>query len=170
VSTKEIIIDKPSIKKQHDDSNKNASDEPGAIHIVFLASADTINNTINSLGDYMLQNKTTDFYNVSLHPRADATEIPPNTLGAAPNGSLLEWVDQMYGPNRTRLDRTMGNWWNLKDALHLFPDDEEQTLKKRMHIKVFGFNEGDPVTHGDFTETEITKYPYWDKRFWWLED
>jgi hypothetical protein len=31
VNTKKIIIDKPSIKKQHDDSNKNASDEPGAI-------------------------------------------------------------------------------------------------------------------------------------------
>lgn len=137
-------------------------------HIVFMAAADSINNTINALGDYMQKHPETEFYNVMMHPQADANEIPRYTFGIAPNGSLLEWIDEMYGPNRTRLDLTAGKWWNSKDILHLFPDDPQ--LRKRIHMKVFGFYDRDPVHHGDFTEIELLKYPYWDHRFWWLED
>jgi len=137
-------------------------------HIVFMAAADNINHTIHAVGDYMRRHPQTEFYNVMMHPQADANEIPRHTFGFAPNGSLLEWIDEMYGPNRTRLDLTVGKWWNTKDILHLFPDDGQ--LRRRMHMKVFGFYDRDPVHHGDFTEVELLKYPYWDKRFWWLED
>ncbi len=132
-------------------------------NIVFMAAADNISNTIDSVGDYLQANKNTQFYNLSLHPHADAAEIAPYTFGTVPNGSLLEWVDQMFGPNRSVLDRTMGAWWNIKDALHLFPESD------RVHMKVFGYNEGDPVHHIDFNNPDITTYPYWDKRFWWVE-
>ena len=132
-------------------------------NIVFMAAADNINNTINSVGYYLQENSNTQFYNLALHPHAEASEIPPYTFGTAPNGSLLEWIDQMFGPNRSVLDRTMGAWWNIKETLHLFPAGD------RVHMKVFGFNPGDPTHHGDFTDPELTAYPYWDKRFWWLE-
>jgi hypothetical protein len=51
VSTKKIIIDRLSIKKQHEDSNKNASDEPGAIHsLASLVESQLIEQYFPGLG------------------------------------------------------------------------------------------------------------------------
>lgn len=128
-------------------------------NIVYMAAADSIRTTHAAVGGYLEENPTTRFFNLSLHPDADAREA--SGMGFAPSGSLLEWIDDMYDDPLTPIDRTMGKWDNVKDALHLF---DETGIGDRVHLRVFGHGKCDPTTHGAFNDTHMS---YWRENFWW---
>ena len=51
------------------------------------------------------------FYDLTLHQEWDAREI--EVEGAAPMGSLLEWIDDIFETPVTPIDRTLGKWLSL---------------------------------------------------------
>ncbi len=138
-------------------------------NVVYMAAANSIREFLNTLVPVMKRKPELRFYNLSLHPVADAREI--TGLGSTPSGSLLEWVDDMYEKPPTMLDRTLGKWVNVAAAEHVFPDE----ARARMLFKIFGFRRpnsekndpGDPTVHGDFNDTEMH---YWLPDFWGRPD
>ena len=142
-------------------------------NIVYMAGAATIRHSYNTLISYlcMTRHSRSRFYNLSLHPAADAREITFG--GVAPSGSLLEWIDGMYEETDSPLDRTIGKWLNVSRSKHIF----SPSLQSRMIFKVFGTPDQGPWKHGDFndeikiaspanpSESE-TIYNYWMPRYW----
>ena len=51
------------------------------------------------------------FYILSLHPEAEARDL--EVSGAAPVGSLVEWIDDIFETPVTPIDRTLGKWQNV---------------------------------------------------------
>lgn len=148
-------------------------------NIVFMGAATSIRDTKNSLVPLLRKSREQagknprilKFYNLMLHPKAEARE--DSAYGLLPNGSLLEWIDEVLGKPKTMLDRTMGKWRNLREAQKVFHDK----VRDQMTFRVFGFNQREwkdnlnchglpgksyewpePITHGSFDET--------NKQFW----
>ena len=86
------------------------------------------------------------FYNLTLHPIADETET--NLYGAAPRGSLLEWIDDLFTTPPVFADRTMGKWKNVVLAY----DDFDPATLKRTRFKRFGLSCASPREHGGFRQ------------------
>ncbi len=139
----------------------NFSDLPFK-NIVFMGAAATSRETANSLVPYMQKHDSTDFYNLSLHPLNEEREI--SGYGLLPSGSLLVWIDSMYGLPETEVDRTFGRWTNARNAAHLFPPE----VANRMYFGVFGFKENQPQEHGDFSSmyNGENSFEYWDTNRW----
>lgn len=138
-------------------------------NIVYMASAASIRDFRHSVVPLIEARPAVRFYNLSLHPMADAREVAG--YGVVQSGSLLEWIDDMYEQPRTMMDRTLGKWRNVRLAKHVFPS----AAQRRMIFKVFGFRPeegvrgqpgyrpGDPVRHGEFNDTRMH---YWLPEFW----
>lgn len=130
--------------------------------IVYMGAAASIADFNRSIVPQLRDEaKDVRFYNLMLHPRAEAWEL--SFGGAVPSGSLLEWIDEMYEPPRTMLDRTLGKWRNVKVARHIWPDK----AAARSVFKVFGYGEGEPGAHGDFNNVAMC---FWNPTFWTQED
>ena len=136
-------------------------------NIIYMAAACSFRDTLNSMIP-LLENseKPIRFYNLMLHPLADAREV--TAKGIIPSGSLLEWIDDMYEHPKTIIDRTLGKFRNVRIAKHVFPKEAQ----KKMIFKVFGFRKsdpknpekkGDPVKHGHFNDTSLD---FWQPHFW----
>lgn len=142
-------------------------------NIVYMAAAASMRDFNNSVVPVIAEKSNIRFFNLSLHPMADAREI--GLFGAVPSGSLLEWIDDMFEGPKTILDRTLGKWRNVRLAKHVF----SRAAQTRMIFKVFGFRNqrnqrgapgyrpGDPVKHGQFNDTRMH---YWLPEFWGAAD
>lgn len=142
-------------------------------NIVYMAAASRIRDTALSIIPLLQNDKNLKFYNLMLHPLADARE--PVAFTAAPSGSLLEWIDEMYESPETVLDRTFGKWRNIRIAKHIFP----RAVQSQMTFKVFSPKrlaaeltdgeavaadiETNPITHGGFNDTGML---FWRPSFW----
>ena len=133
-------------------------------HIVYMAGAATVRNYQDSVFPYLRENRNAKIFHLVLHPKAEVRErfdpgIPYADL--PPRGSLLVWVDDFLSAPETPLDRTVGRFENLLQAVHTTPDD----LRGRVHIKAFGVggNVKAPQKHGDFTEG----FKFWRPACWW---
>jgi hypothetical protein len=153
-------------------------------NIVFMVATTSLRHSRNALVPLLQASadgqKSSDlkvrFFNLLLHPKADARE--DSVYGLLPSGSLLEWINEVLAKPKTVLDRTMGKWRNLRPALHIFPAE----VQTHMTFRIFGFDQrrwrehlgGDgvpcadyagpnPVTHGSFNDTAKE---YWRPTFW----
>jgi pimeloyl-ACP methyl ester carboxylesterase len=161
-------------------------------NIVYMAAACSIQDfrdtAVPYLADAERRGRGTQFYNLMLHPRAEVREryfmVPPLGLDLAPRGSLLAWIDDIFGSQTTPLERTMGRWHNIMRLWQFIPSE----LRSRIHLKTFGVAGGEPLSelsgiasirrlfsdsehrewlgqnpqwHGDFS-----LMPWWDESFW----
>jgi pimeloyl-ACP methyl ester carboxylesterase len=126
-------------------------------NIVYMAGADSIRNTFNSVLPYLNDpvHRGTTFYNLTLHPQAEVEEF--RGLGFLPRGSLLVWVDNFFSTPHTHYDRTVGRWDNLLPAL----GEIREELRPRIKIKAFD-QDSDVSNHGDFTEREFWRSEFWE--------
>lgn len=144
--------------------------------VVHMASADSIRNLMNKTVPVLKANKKngkdTQFYNLSLHPTNEEQEAM--MWGAAPEGSLLMWLDHLLMDPETTLDRRSGRWDNIKWAFPFFKHESY------MHFKLFGLrnsyeysteyqsrtdmdaDQTEPLIHGDFGD-----YKFWREEFYW---
>jgi pimeloyl-ACP methyl ester carboxylesterase len=125
--------------------------------IVYMAGADSIRNTFNSVLPYLDKpaHRSTTFYNLTLHPQAEVEEM--SGFGFLPRGSLLIWVDNFFSTPNTHYDRTVGRWDNLLPALGEVPE------KLKPQIKIKAFDQSSAVsTHGDFTKQEFWRSEFWE--------
>ena len=80
--------------------------------------------------------------------------------GLAPEGSLLEWIDEMFEGPRSPDQRSMGKWSNFKQSAYLIP----KAVRERATVRVFAKGVGPgaecyrpderchPRSHGEFTD------------------
>lgn len=119
--------------------------------------------------------KDIKFRNLTLHPLNESRELFSG--GLAPQGSLLEWIDEMFEGPRSPDERTMGKWTNFKRNANLIP----KSVRDRTTIRVFtkaktpGAECTDPlerattdeakrchpVEHGEFDD-----YTFWREAYW----
>lgn len=143
--------------------------------IVYMAAAASVGDTTDAVYPYLERHPEARFHSLVLHPYAERREL--SVWGLAPSGSLLQWIDEVYGNPVNETDRRVGKWDNVKDLLYKVPALSDRQGHPRVRIKVFGFDRKcrqgvpptpacdplfeHPVAHGDFSDR-----PYWDPRFW----
>ena len=134
-------------------------------NIVYLSAASSVRETADVIVPYLKRQaaaaesrgtEPTRFYNLSLHPSAEADEAYLYLLGFPPRGSLLEWIDNFYSRPPTPTDRTMGKWINAMLGHHLFEEVQELVTFKAFHARG-----GLPETH-----SEIHAIPFWKRDAW----
>jgi pimeloyl-ACP methyl ester carboxylesterase len=82
--------------------------------IVYMAAAVSIRDFKLTAGPVIARRRI-PFYSLSLHPLNETREV--EAFGAVPEGSLLQWIDEMFEGPRTLDDRTLGSWKNLENTL-----------------------------------------------------
>ncbi|WP_306253646.1 hypothetical protein [Parvularcula sp. IMCC14364] len=98
--------------------------------VVYMGGASTIRD-FRTLAAPTIREKEIEFHNLSLHPIAESRELYLG--GVPPQGSLLEWIDELFEDPRSADQRTLGKWTNIEKMLPAL--DEE--LKAHMHFRVF---------------------------------
>jgi pimeloyl-ACP methyl ester carboxylesterase len=145
-------------------------------NIVYMAAAASVGETADAIYPYLAAHPQASFYSLMLHPYADRGER--SLYGLFPSGSLLWWIDEMFGNPVTRTDRTVGKWENVADLIYKVPPElADERGASRVHVTVFGFDRkcgepgadpdrcdpyfDHPVRHADFSKRD-----YWDPIFW----
>ena len=118
-------------------------------NIVYMGAACSIGEFEHAVVPYLKSHKEAQFYNLCLHPIAEAREI--NFWDIVPRGSLLEWIDNFLSSPRTALDRRLGKWDNMLQATHIVPSK----VRGRVHIKGFEVGARKPQKHGHFNDIEF---------------
>lgn len=126
-------------------------------NIVYMAGADSIRNSFNSVLYYLSlpKHEETQFYILTLHPQAEIEEW--HALGIAPRGSLLVWIDDFFSSPSAFLDRTVGRWENIVQAFGEIDD----SLRTRVHIKAFD-QTSNIRDHGDFGSACFWQHEFWE--------
>lgn len=138
--------------------------------IIHMAAADSLRNFMVKTLPYLASHEETEFYNLMLHPVNEDQE--QSAFGAAPEGSLLIWLDYLLTNPETTLDRVAGRWENAKWAVPLFTSYQGQKLSN-VYLKLFGLRQtmeyrgtgekvSEPIKHGDFGEKK-----FWRPEFYW---
>jgi hypothetical protein len=153
--------------------------------IIYMAAATSIRDFRLTVAPVLAEHATgvchgspcqqIQFFSLMLHPLADAREIYYG--GVAPEGSLLEWIDEMFQGPRTGEDRMLGKWNNIRGMKGLFTDD----LQRVMTFRIFPLDDsvkpserdcatpprgGDkpprchPIRHG-----EMSQFSFWRDRY-----
>jgi pimeloyl-ACP methyl ester carboxylesterase len=165
-------------------------------NIIYLAAACSIEDFRRSVLPYMATHHGTEFYNLSLHPVAEAGELNNSLFDFPPRGSLLAWIDNFLANPVSEQERTLGAWENLfrvsptgEPIMRSFFDDHRAPkLKERLHFKAFAVGFGneeqlrpeayqwnDHCIPKDIQERcdnplihgEFSEMPYWKPAFWW---
>ena len=94
-----------------------------------------------------------------LHPYAESAET--NIYDLIIRGSLLEWLDNYFTEPRTLLDRRMGKYFNIIQAVHTINPE----IRDKIHLLHFDAEENPnfPHKHGEFDDL---KYRFWREQFW----
>ncbi len=131
--------------------------------IVYMGAACSVSDFEKSVVPYLERATNAHFYNLTLHPVAEAREAQWSLLDITPRGSLLEWIDNFLSTPRTVPERTLGNWDNVISTTALVPRD----VARRARIRAFAVGPKDklpprtPLVHGQFSEE-----PFWEETFW----
>ena len=145
--------------------------------LVYMAGAASIRDTQTAIVPVLRDNRgCTKFFGLMLHPMNEARESSGH--GLILSGSLLSLVDEFLEKPKTLGDRTIGQWRNLKMALHYFPPDVQRWMLLRVFdraqaVSAEGKAEGNmgydgwvypnPTTHGEFNDQDV---PFWRETFW----
>jgi pimeloyl-ACP methyl ester carboxylesterase len=129
-------------------------------NIVYMGAACSVSDFEKTMVPYLQKSTNAQFYNLTLHPIAEAREAQWFLLDIPPRGSLLEWIDNFLASPRTVPERTLGKWENVIATSVLIPKE----IAGRVHIKAFDVGAGktdNPEKHGAFSEQDFWKEEYW---------
>jgi pimeloyl-ACP methyl ester carboxylesterase len=134
----------------------------GYTNIVYMGAACSVSDFAGAVIPCLAANPNTRFYNLTLHPVAEAREAQWFCLDLTPRGSLLEWIDNFLANPRTVPERTLGKWDNAISTTALIPAN----VADRIRLKAFAVGSRDqlpdnPMIHGDFSEER-----FWETNFW----
>ena len=140
--------------------------------IILMASAGSIRDFDSSVyrvyAHPRIQEKP-EIYNLMLHPQRERIERFMGGLVA--QGSLLEWIDEMFEGPRNLEEKTMGKYRNMKKFINRYSEQLGQDVKFRVfpYEDILNSNLCDktdyatvenerchPITHGEFNE-----YTFW---------
>jgi len=132
-------------------------------NIVYLGAACSVSDFEKSVVPYLNKSKSARFYNLVLHPVAEAREAQWSLLDLPPRGSLLEWIDNYLSAPRTVPERTLGKWDNAIATTALIPKE----VASQIQIKAFdvgpgaGLSRDNPQRHAEFSEVDFWKESFW---------
>ena len=134
-------------------------------NIVYMGAACSVSDFASAVIPCLERQTNAYFYNLTLHPIAEAREAQWSYLDLTPRGSLLEWIDNFLANPRTVPERTLGKWDNAISTTALIPTN----VANRVRIKAFAVGPRDkfpdnPMVHGDFSEEPFWKHDFWTKR------
>ncbi|HTY87279.1 MAG TPA: hypothetical protein VMB80_07430 [Candidatus Acidoferrum sp.] len=134
-------------------------------NIVYMGAACSVSDFASAVIPCLERETNAHFYNLTLHPIAEAREAQWNYLDLTPRGSLLEWIDNFLANPRTVPERTLGKWDNDVSTTALIPTN----VASRIRIKAFAVGPrsefpDNPMVHGDFSEEPFWKRDFWTKR------
>ncbi len=134
-------------------------------NIVYMGAACSINDGLTNVLPFVRQSKqmnsasATHFYNLSLNPVAEVSEL--SGFGLASSGSLLVNIDQHLNTIETPLDRTLGASNNVLSAWPAF-EPRFADIGQHFQFKTFDHDlDHVPRTHGEFDDG-----PFWRKDYW----
>ncbi len=142
----------------------DAEGMPVFTNIVFMANADTIENTERAVYGHLSAagHGRTKFFSLSLNDRAEFAETTAFYL--APKGSLLVWIDRFFEATPSMNSQRGGKLLNQLFSLHRIPKE----LRERVQFKSFRFKRGhpktNPVVHGDFNDGKFWRPEYFTPR------
>jgi len=163
--------------------------------IVYMAAADSLRDARVYLApllacagtgprDHCLGGEA-HFWGLMLHPLAESHDLEASP--ALPEGSLLEWIDELFAGPVSIDDRRFGKWTNVEEGLAFFGRD----ARARMYFRVFpaqdklrgskypderdlyarqcgaapgGVNPAPPRCH-PIVHGEFTNYSFWRDKF-----
>lgn len=133
-------------------------------NVVFMGGAARIKDVADVVVPWLASplHAQARFYNLSLDPYNELAERV--WLDSAPRGSLLNWIDGIFGEVNSFQDRTVGSWWNItRTAEDVFRVHGLQPrLAERVTLKRFAIGDDQgPQVHGAFDE-----YCFWRRAFW----
>ncbi len=139
--------------------------------IIYMAAACSIRDFENSVIPYLVEHEETQFYNLTLHRKAEERErfewsrLP--YVDPAIRGSLLSWIDLFLAKPLTPMDRALGKYDNFVRAEHIFQNE----VRGRIHLKEFSVGNElkfkEPQKHGEFDEAgEGFQYKFWKPGFY----
>jgi len=167
--------------------------EINVANIVYLGAACSVEDFSHSVLPFMEQHRDTQFFNLSLHPVAEAGEWYPWLADLPPRGSLLIWIDNFLSNPVTEQERTMGRWRNLfrsdstgEPIIRRLYAEGGADLQNRLHFQAFSVGFGDKLRKMKFqwnedplrrdalercdnplSHGELSEVPYWNPAFWW---
>lgn len=128
-------------------------------NIVYMASADNLQNYLDTTLPLVKKRNRLQIYNLHLHPENEDREISSVWIG--PSGSLLAWIDHTYDTPEYILQRTSGRWSNIRRVIKFIPPEH----RTNYHFRVFerGQTHDSPQTHGAFDEIH---FEFWKESYW----
>jgi hypothetical protein len=138
-------------------------------NIVYMAAACSVREYQNCVIPYLRVHRQSHFYGLSLHPRREAGELAISLrnigIDIAPRGSLLVWIDNIFGNPPSEDQRRFGIFQTAVLASHNIPLE----VRGQVTLKCFEF--GDEKAHGGIIESpqhhgDFSRAPYWDSSFW----
>jgi hypothetical protein len=166
-------------------------------NVVFMAAAASVNDFKLKVAPYLEYQTGCRFFNLCLATANETGEREPlDWVEIAPRGSLLVWIDSLFGGPVAEDDRTMGRFENAILATDWLPSN----ASARTTIKVFGRNRtfplsdvaalpfpydaaneananyrgrlAEPQKHGNFSNyapSKATSYRFWRPYYWTAE-
>jgi pimeloyl-ACP methyl ester carboxylesterase len=161
--------------------------------IIYMGAACSVEDFSQSVMPYLEKHSQTQFYNLSLHPVAEAGEWYPWAADLPPRGSLLIWIDNFLSNPVTEQERTLGRWRNLfrsgptgEPIIHRFFVQPGTNLEQRLHFRAFSVGLSDKLRELKYqwnddpqhqnarqrcdtplSHGDFTEVPYWTPEFWW---
>jgi pimeloyl-ACP methyl ester carboxylesterase len=126
--------------------------------IVYMAAACSIRDFERSVLPILACQPQARFFNLCLHPVAEAREIQWAFLDFPPRGTLLEWIDNFLEDPERIVDRVLGKWDNVIQATHII----DKSLRARVHLKAFGVGGPQDLRRHD----EFVRKEFWSPEFW----
>jgi pimeloyl-ACP methyl ester carboxylesterase len=148
-------------------------------NIVYMAAACSVKECEDAVLPYLRQENhlKAQFYNLCLHPIAEATEtfLSPEKRNPTikdyaistgglfvPRGSLLIWLDSFFTHPVNLEELRLGRWATAVSSAGIYPSD----VSDRIHLTMFPVGlEYLPQKHAQFASSEFPT-PFWDPDFW----
>lgn len=127
--------------------------------VIFMGAACTIKDFQQSVLPYLRDHPRTQFYNYTLHPKAEALES--HGFGFGGSGSLLIQIDNLYERPISENTRVLGKWQNLMNGIEFLKED---STARQIHLVTLPFDNAYPTRHGDFNK----RMPKWNR--YWRDD
>jgi len=138
-------------------------------NMVYMAAACSVRDFQASIIPCLKRCPKARFFGLSLHPLCETGEVALSPrhikLDIAPRGSLLTWIDNIFGHPPSEEQRRFGIFQTAVLASHNIPLE----LRSRVSLKCFPFGGVEPREgvvwypqhHADFSSA-----PFWDSSFW----
>ena len=131
-------------------------------NIVYMGAACNVSDFANAVIPCLERDTNAHFYNLTLHPIAEAREAQWNYLDLTPRGSLLEWIDNFLSNPRTVPERTLGKWDNSDFHHRAHPDE---CRRAGPHQGVCRGAAGQISRQSDGA-WRFQREPFWNADFW----